>query len=264
MFPVHLLLKGFRILRPSPFRLCAPFCPGRAFSSRVAAVHYVPAGTCGAGWLGLHGCPLGLDGIAPARRLVSEGSCWAATVVPPVSYLSVMKAFSLRFALLGLLAAGCSNGSDPAPRSGLNLPNNYPLSVRLTGQGLGGLGAHMVTTVASALEGQPLVIGPGGTEDIYGSDVNKTYALLTVPKYQKGKNIRRYVVRTFISFDNVRPGGLQPGANTRLKVELLANGQIVPATAPGNGSTQALLADDPTNATVTSPSVGVTLQTEYL
>jgi hypothetical protein len=122
----------------------------------------------------------------------------------------------------------------------------------------------MGTRVASALDGQPLVIGSGGTEDTYGSDVKKTYALLTVPKYQKGKNMRRYVIRTFISFDNVRPGGLQPGATTQLKVELLANGQIVPATATGNGSAQAILTDDPTNATVTSPSIGVSLQTEYL
>lgn len=159
-------------------------------------------------------------------------------VYAAVRYLSAMKTAFLRFALLGLLAAGCSKGSDPTPTPPAPAPDDV-IALRVTGSNLNGLGARLQVQGAAGDDGKPTYVQASLAKDeYYATSVSKTIAVATVPHYRAGG--KRYDFTATVSFSSSGPAAGQ------LRAEWLVNGQV--STATSRPPTVQISGSSPTSA----------------
>ena len=119
-------------------------------------------------------------------------------------------AWTLLILLLPLLALKCK-------KDDIIKAKQFEVTVRVTGENLTGLGAEM--QVNSRLDALNLSAGPSLTY-AYATSVSQTYVLGTFELQDD--------VTAAVAFKNVTcSSALQPASNSKLKVELFANGLLV-------------------------------------
>ena len=130
--------------------------------------------------------------------------------------------FIISFLLLVLPLLGLQCSKEKIAKA-----NEFDITVRVTGENLGGLGAEVkVTSVRNVLNPSA---GPTLAQS-YGLTVSQTYSL--------GKFGIQDQITAFVNFTNVTcTSVVQPAANTSLLVEVLANGILVSQVRLKPGST---------------------------
>jgi hypothetical protein len=145
-----------------------------------------------------------------------------------------MKTAFLRFALLGLLAAGCSKNSEPAPPTA---PLQDTVQLHVTGSNLQGLTARVQIQVAEGEDGKPTYVQPVFSQDIYlGSSVDNTITVGTFQHYQPG--LKRYDCLATVSFTT------QGSTAGQLKAEWKVNTK--PSTATSRPPSVQITGNTPT------------------
>ena len=148
-----------------------------------------------------------------------------------------MKASLLCFALLGLLAVGCSKNAEPAPTPA---PPDDVIALRVTGTNLSNLMARLEVTGTSGDDGKPSYVQANlATDEYYTTSVSKTIAVATVPHYRAGA--KRYDFTATVSFNSAGPN-----TTGQLKAEWLVNGQ--PSTATSRPPSAQISSGQPTAA----------------